>query len=337
MDRWNFSEQLAASSFILRTPNSETATPLPWQDTFTLEDITENSFMDSNRSPSVCFPQSMLSMPADCLLNGSLDMADSPPMANHWGDTQLNPSAFSQQIYECEGSLQSPPGLFHHPDLSSEPLFGRASGLQPSSIGPDGSHDCMSLAFTALHSLYSPPTSAVSTPNCKPMPTMPTIDQILTTNKTAISQVSTLLNCSASCSHDPHFPLLVAVTTSKILAWYQAMGRVTTSSSSISSHESSGSASENVMHMPITLGMYKLDGEDEERMRIQLILSELRKVENLVELFVERFCRTTDSSRDGGGLGMHMALGAFLRARMRETFSETIRERRDLSQRDGGG
>lgn len=67
--------------------------------------------------------------------------------------------------------------------------------------------------------------------------------------------------------------------------------------------------------MPLTLGAYTLDGEYEARMKVQLVLGELRKVEVSVGKFGERFCKGVED-------GVYAALETFLRSRLRETVQE---------------
>ncbi len=73
------------------------------------------------------------------------------------------------------------------------------------------------------------------------------------------------------------------------------------------------------MHTPITLGAYKLDGEDEERVKVQLVLSELRKVEKLEKKFCGEVCTGEDGDREGErDGGVYLAVKAFLRTRLKE-------------------
>lgn len=67
--------------------------------------------------------------------------------------------------------------------------------------------------------------------------------------------------------------------------------------------------------MPLALGAYPLDGEYEARVKMQLVLGELRTVEVLVGKFGERFCGAVED-------GVYAALETFLRSRLRETVLE---------------
>ena len=75
-------------------------------------------------------------------------------------------------------------------------------------------------------------------------------------------------------------------------------------------------------HTPILLGDFKLEAEDEETFRTQIILGELRKVEKLIDMFSECYC---NASNDGIDSGVYASLESLLRTRVRDTFKVTMR------------
>lgn len=176
-------------------------------------------------------------------------------------------------------------------------------------------HDCMNIAKITLNSLSLQSPNAAST---SAYPSLPTVDEALTINQRAIESLFVLLSCP--CPHDPHLPFIVAVITSKVLAWYQAVARASTTTPT--TPRSRFANTETAVHMPLTLGAYKLDGEYEEKMKVQLVLGELRKVEMLVENFGERFCKGFERDHNG----VYSALETFLRSRLRETVEELRNE-----------
>ena len=255
---------------------------------------------------------------------------------------QSSPFAISDQVFGSGDDLQFCFGPTRPNRVSPNVAIGNLSSPAASDMAQSHPHDCTSLAFSTLHSLHLPSCSAPSSGTVSS--SLPTIDQVLVTNRAAVQSVLTLLACP--CSTDRHLPLLLAVITSKILAWYQAIVCVningssqTTSSLSVSSlpHSSTTVAAtsythlESVIHTPITLGAYTLDGEDEERLRVQLVLGELKRVDNLVEKFCERFCRGSEGdavNMDQGGErgGVYPTLETFLRTRLKETVRGTVGE-----------
>ena len=75
-------------------------------------------------------------------------------------------------------------------------------------------------------------------------------------------------------------------------------------------------------HTPILLGDFRLEVEDEETFRTQIILGELRKVEKLIDTFSECYCKV---SNDGIDSGVYTSLESLLRTRVRDTFKVTMR------------
>jgi Aflatoxin regulatory protein/Fungal Zn(2)-Cys(6) binuclear cluster domain len=187
----------------------------------------------------------------------------------------------------------------------------------PSPTSDFQGHDCTRLAKSTLSCIRDLPTGD-TLPTSAPAPneSMPTIDQALTANQTAMKHMATILNCL--CSQDPYLPFILAVIGSKVLAWYQAIACPNTSPFATSNSLFVSVA--NVSQIPLTIGMYQLDREDEEKMKIQLVLSKLRTMETLVEKFGNKFCRggrSTDRE-----WGVYSALETFLQARLRETLKE---------------
>ena len=69
-------------------------------------------------------------------------------------------------------------------------------------------------------------------------------------------------------------------------------------------HPLSTSSVERVLHLPTVIGHYCVDGNDQSRMAAQLVLSELHRVQQLVNLLSNRFqgitIRNCDSSSFSG-------------------------------------
>lgn len=352
------SDQLSHASTLTHRRASEfESMSIPWQEPTLLADMEgSDGTPEPSRSPSTIFPGSgnLLAQSATEAEQAGLAMDVDPA-----GNVQISPSALPGQLVGSADELQSYLNMSELDRVAAETFGGPfapplGSGLSYSFPH----HDCTILAFSTLHSLHLPSTmcgSAAGAASSKLVSPLPTIDQVLTTNQTAIKHAFTLLDCS--CSRDRHLPLLISVIGSKILAWYQAIMRATTSTyassssssspsagffgaASISSASSSSTTTETVVHTPITWGAYKLDGEEEKKMKVQVVLGELRKVGKLVERFSERFCpkgaaTTTTTTAVKGEPGSTeferdreflLSLESFLRTRMRETVQETMEE-----------
>ncbi|PVI07069.1 hypothetical protein DM02DRAFT_349634 [Periconia macrospinosa] len=271
---------------------------------------------------------------------------NSPEIFNPVPQFPHNPPSYGNHVRTT--SVQSQPEMYapinnvSSPPLSSPQYFGMQQQQQlpvfspsklvtspppmvsaplptPPSSATTPNHDCTQFAFQTLNSLYSPPTTQ---PNSGDFSTssngIPTLDTVLSTNKSAVDKLFVLLGCP--CSANPHFSTTIAFTIVKILSWYQAI-----SGAKPSPGESSVTQMEIFTHTPISLGEFKLEGEDEHTLRTQLVLTELRKVEKLIDKFSERYCKSASLADTGIDGGVYGALEQLLRTRVRDTFKVTMK------------
>ena len=284
----------SALGFRLPTPD-HSGTVTPWKETIQSGDsyFSKSSITSNNHFHSA---QLNFSMP------------------ENWVD-QLSMTPASDQMFACEDELQSYFSVQDGSTNASTPSFGCATASNNNSDLHHHHHeDCMSLALSTLHSLHVQLASCSSiSSSFSPAPS-PSIDNVLTNNKAAIDHTLTILNCP--CSLNPHIALLLTLIGSKILAWYQAIAR-NGSSPSPSSNAPSPRFPETVMPMPITIGVFRLDGEDQSKMIAQLVLTELTKVGWLVDKFTKRYCQGGVGTEEKGELCL--SLDSFLRARLKAT------------------
>lgn len=83
--------------------------------------------------------------------------------------------------------------------------------------------------------------------------------------------------------------MTLAVALTKILSRYQSIGRPSLQSATTDANTTDVFVAA-PLSTPITLGAYKLEGAEEEQIKLQVILSELRKVDGLIGRFQVRFC-----------------------------------------------
>ncbi|EED21296.1 aflatoxin biosynthesis regulatory protein, putative [Talaromyces stipitatus ATCC 10500] len=145
-----------------------------------------------------------------------------------------------------------------------------------------------------------------------------TIDRVLNTCRRAMTTLYTLLQCS--CSQSSSSALSIALIILKILDLYGAIARSSVSNTSQmdsdstrasrnskdTNHESVSNGQSRsttsspllsfpsmgqslVLGAPITIGVYKICAEDERRIILNLLISELRRVELLVEEFGRQY------------------------------------------------
>jgi hypothetical protein len=62
-----------------------------------------------------------------------------------------------------------------------------------------------------------------------------------------------------------------------------------------------------------------MDAEDEERMRVQIVVNELRKVRALVDKYAKKYC-----GPDANGDGIYSALEVFLRSKLTSTLHDLV-------------
>ncbi|MCJ1244519.1 hypothetical protein MMC30_001717 [Trapelia coarctata] len=303
-----FVDQHLNSPFYLKTPEFENLMSKPCQVSALSEEMSTGYHTAWNQYSRGFYTDDMFVPPPDVPLPTPMNLSD-PSASIH------STAASTEPIFTRDDDMQN---FFNTSDMDSMSVDMRSPTGQlpsPASSAIDMySHDCMNLAKNTLNNLsLQPSNTSTST-----YPSLPTVDQALTINKRAIDNLFVLLCCP--CPHDPHLPFIVAVISSKVLAWYQAVARASTTTPTTPSSRFANT--ETAVHMPLTLGAYKLDGEYEEKMKVQLVLGELRKVEVLVGKFGERFC----SGVEGDHNGVYSALETFLRSRLRETLEELRRE-----------
>ncbi|KAL8718838.1 MAG: hypothetical protein Q9225_004083 [Loekoesia sp. 1 TL-2023] len=122
----------------------------------------------------------------------------------------------------------------------------------------------------------------------------PTIQSVVVENEQTIEAISKMLQCS--CSQDGYLLAITSLIVFKVLGWYAAAAhetRVTNegqdpSESHASFRRDSSVNPEQVLHCPTVVGGYRIDGEDQGRMAAQLVLSELHRVQRLVNLLSQR-------------------------------------------------
>ncbi|KAI4193172.1 MAG: hypothetical protein LQ350_008441 [Teloschistes chrysophthalmus] len=252
----------------------------------------------------------------NCFNSDSFFLADNKPFI---ADSELDPfDCFLPPTSKCEdGSMDC--SLLDFGDLITPSSFDDMSTLF-GGIYPDGTpvesatstppfknpqtcatrsagkpRDCMGLALDTLQSLHMAPSTcslASGFTAASVFSVDPTIEHVLATNRAVLDSVSVILSCY--CSLNPQLALVLTLIGSKLIAWYRAVLKNDDQAGDAdTSHDGFprdvDMVAERVMHLPVTLGRYKLDGADKGKMRAQLVLSELRHVVKLVEQLGKHF------------------------------------------------
>lgn len=122
----------------------------------------------------------------------------------------------------------------------------------------------------------------------------PTIQSVVAENEQTVEAIGKMLQCS--CSQDGYLLAITSLIVFKVLGWYAAAARETRVTNEgqdlgefpTSLRQDSSDHSEQVLHCPTVVGGYHIDGEDQGRMAAQLVLSELHRVQRLVNLLSQR-------------------------------------------------
>lgn len=123
----------------------------------------------------------------------------------------------------------------------------------------------------------------------------PSIQSIIVENEQTIEAITDMLQCP--CSQDSYMLHIMSLIVFRVLGWYAAVASETPvadasqfpGKSDFPDHQQhSLRHSEHVTNVPTVVGKYCIDGEDQDRMVAQLVLSELHRVQRLVNLLSQR-------------------------------------------------
>jgi hypothetical protein len=286
----------------------EDAINAPWQTS--IPDMSDYTSNDITMTPSNIFDQTFFSM-------------DTSPMS------QLTPRS-PDDIFNFEEEFPDVLGIGLQESPRQAELQFHANSLPtpPSSdYGPQTQrYDCSKLAASTLNSLNilsSQSCSASATQGHGSMDSnLASFDQILIINKSAVENAHQLLSCP--CSLSQQFNLTLSLIIDKILALYQNIIHTETSVRQMSPSESSERL---VRDTPITIGAYKMDAKDEQRIRMQLVRNELRKATALVDRYADRYCTLGCQERENNEV--YTALTSLLRRRSKKAVSDIVNALRE--------
>ena len=307
------------------------------QTTFDQGDPSLDSFLDSTDFMQMQWQPSTLS-PASNL--GDFNDSDNPPLSSHTIDTDSNslnhPS--TQQLLDLGftgPSFTLIDDCHEAAPMSSttkDPLISQPC-TNPSAFSLDRkdlssqSQDCASLVGSTLGTLHSlrvnSGTCSAKEPNECANPTF-SIEQVLITNKAAMTCMDKTLACP--CSHNPHYALTLALLCHKVLVRYEAIIKTPTTTNIPEAPQPP--RIESFSATPITVGAYRMDAEDERRLRIQLVVNELRKMKKVLERYEEKYCATANGDNDQKSF-IYSALENFLRSDLKEKLKNLVNALQD--------
>ncbi|KAF6239265.1 hypothetical protein HO173_002526 [Letharia columbiana] len=142
----------------------------------------------------------------------------------------------------------------------------------------------------------------------------PNLEATLSCSKEVTARGEALLNCT--CTEDSTLVMLFAALVAKYLSLYAAHIDLTSSSWTFLADISAASSR-------VTIGGYTMDAEDEERLRIEIVLMELQKLNTLLMKFQGKF----SSSEMGYESHTYETMVAFLNMRLREAMDKLQRQK----------
>lgn len=229
------------------------------------------------------------------------------------------------------------------PKASAPDIRLSASALEPvgttrARSNSHESHSCPRESYEILADLICPsPTLHAPVANSITVSTQ--FDHVLHFTKTAINRLSRVLKCP--CAKSGHRAMVHASIVSRILIWYQQAAGWTENNSwgpgtsaladSSTSHSSSSSSPGTaagigatsqptfpqstgfaVTDVPLSVGTFSIEDQSlQAAFRNQLVLSELKKAANLIDLFTSQ---DSGESCASGVAGLCSYLGAWLRS-----------------------
>lgn len=260
-----------------------------------------------------------------------LELPDIQELKDYIGGETFNPFDCTFQDVGLGISLDSSSMASSGPSPKSM-AFDQSRSRLSICVSMPTSHCCSSLAQSTLESLHiTGPDSTQPWPNVE----LKSLDSVLSTTKLAVQSVLQLLSCP--CSSDPHLSMLYSSITSKILNWYQTAAGVnpaaaplaaapslsgSSPTSSVYSSPLSTPGSEqstfSIQVQPLKFGLYQFDAADQERLRKQVVLKELKKCGQLVEALAN--WRGNGQSEQAEFL--YDVLGAWLKSELYKTLQE---------------
>ncbi|KAL4785964.1 aflatoxin regulatory protein-domain-containing protein [Aspergillus varians] len=157
---------------------------------------------------------------------------------------------------------------------------------------------CLTIVLNIFKDLFPNPPTGCKCPGSQQGPDKArTIESVISENKQILDTINAVLDCP--CSHDGYIISIVSLAVFKVMGWYiaAARDRIPASEDSMrwrdevptySGRGSSVNFHEQVLRSPAVVGSYCIDSRNQNRMAAQLVLSELHRVQRLVNVLSSR-------------------------------------------------
>lgn len=155
-----------------------------------------------------------------------------------------------------------------------------------------------------------------------------TLDTILNNSRNLMSQGVAMLECT--CSEDGALVMLLSGLIAKHISSFGAAGTAPTSSFTSpppsSSSPSTYVATTSSETVRVTIGTYIMNGEDEERLRIEIVLMGLQKLNTLLLKYRRKF----SSMSVAGEMQTYETMFNFLYAKLRDAQSRLEEQKQEM-------
>lgn len=222
-------------------------------------------------------------------------------------------------------------------------------------------HDCEAKGMRVLHSLHACAMIHVDHPDAPPVAQnldasntklLPPLDRVLFFTRTAIAAVKELVDCT--CAQHAHIALLCMTIFSKALYWYRlavspqyelslCQASVGPESPILSSSNNGAYPLDSVLtdrvvtSVPIQIGMFHLEDEDQKLLMRGILLREVRKLEEIVDKMqaMGRGYALDDGDEEGQVLKWYRVAGSKMRKEVQDTL-KLIKQSGNRSARPDG-
>ncbi|KAK0118497.1 hypothetical protein ONS95_007388 [Cadophora gregata] len=211
---------------------------------------------------------------------------------------------------------------YDQPDYStsaSGPVTGHSMYISHNSALPrNPTCNCFNTCLSALQALHNSDALTPSSP----------FDIILTINQRAVETCSTMLNCPicTSKSGSSLRTMLLGTILGRIISIYQDASKNYFALTSSSSSSQNGGQQLPQPPLPLTFGTYRVANEDVRWLQMEIILRDLKKLQELFAKFQE----TSLMSESEEDAGMHGAVSNYLCRSLNVTF-ESLRKQRSFT------
>ncbi|EME39732.1 C6 zinc cluster transcription factor-like protein [Dothistroma septosporum NZE10] len=185
-----------------------------------------------------------------------------------------------------------------------------ASPLLPSPSLADGDR-CAKLATETLNSLYDMPANHLHGSGNR----HPSVDQTLSTCARAVQAIHELVNCS--CQKDLYLPMLIIIVASKIVAWYQAVAYIRDPGTGFA--DGKQCFREVVVEGPLNIGAYQLDDEVGWTLKNQIVLGQLQRLNEAVNIYDRRYCSDSLGGQMTEGGKLYASMVGFVKSTLQFT------------------